>query len=305
MSELNDKERIDAIQNAFIEKLNQVLDFIPGYRGYRRGVENAVGMVQGKPSNYSAADYARDLGYSMVPFYGAYDNYINDQPQDWKTNALEATLMFAPIRGYKFGEPVKGPRRAVAVDEAGKPNLDDLMEWGKAKHEQYYPLQNSALRRDRARQNIEDYDEIINGITETINNKRKQINGYKRIINGTDELPQIKEELARDIPKLEDEITQAIERRNNIDNERMRLIMDRVDGEPFNYTKAMEELGGPWTDLGNPYRADLYLKKKLTNEYGEGPAEQYYNALRYRRFDNDLDLDSKHPFSYSWESLKE
>lgn len=42
MSELNDKERIDAVQNAFIEKLNQVLDFIPGYRGYRKGVENAA-----------------------------------------------------------------------------------------------------------------------------------------------------------------------------------------------------------------------------------------------------------------------
>lgn len=305
MSELNDKERIDAVQNAFIEKLNQVLDFIPGYRGYRKGVENAVGMAQGKPNRYSVGEYIRDLGYSVVPFYGAYDNAISDRPQDWKMNALEATLMFAPIRGYKWGEPVKGPRRTVAVDDAGKPDLDDLMEWGKAKHEQYYPLQNSALSRDRARQNIEDYDKIINGITETIDRKRKQINGYKRIINETDELPQIKEELARDIPKLEDEITQAIERRNNLDNERMRLIMDRVDGEPFNYTKAMEELGGPWTDRGNPYRADLYLKKKLTNEYGEVPAEQYYNALYERQLDAEPDFVSKRPFYHSWESLKE
>lgn len=96
---LSDGERINAVQNAFIEKLNQVLDFIPGYRGYRKGVENVVNMAQGNPSNYSAADYARDLGYSMVPFYGAYDNAINDQPQDWKGNALEAAMIALPLHG--------------------------------------------------------------------------------------------------------------------------------------------------------------------------------------------------------------
>lgn len=96
---LTDSERINAVQNAFIDKLNQVLDFIPGYRGYRKGVENAVNMAYGNPSNYSAADYARDLGYSMAPFYGAYDNAINDQPQDWKANALEAAMIALPLHG--------------------------------------------------------------------------------------------------------------------------------------------------------------------------------------------------------------
>lgn len=95
---LSDGERINAVQNAFIDKLNQILDFIPGYRGYRKGVENVVNMAQGNPSNYSAADYARDLGYSMVPFYGAYDNAINDQPQDWKGNALEAVMLGIPFK---------------------------------------------------------------------------------------------------------------------------------------------------------------------------------------------------------------
>lgn len=102
MSELNNKERIDAVQNAFIEKLNQVLDFIPGYRGYRKGVENAVGMAQGKPNRYSVGEYIKDLGYSVVPFYGAYDNYVNDQPQDWKGNAIEAVLVGLPIKKGRF-----------------------------------------------------------------------------------------------------------------------------------------------------------------------------------------------------------
>lgn len=102
MSELNNKERIDAVQNAFIEKLNQVLDFIPGYRGYRKGVENVVNMAQGKPNRYSVGEYIKDLGYSVVPFYGAYDNYVNDQPQDWKGNAIEAVLVGLPIKKGRF-----------------------------------------------------------------------------------------------------------------------------------------------------------------------------------------------------------
>lgn len=102
MSELNNKERIDAVQNAFIEKLNQVLDFIPGYRGYRKGVENVVNMAQGKSNRYSVGEYIKDLGYSVVPFYGAYDNYVNDQPQDWKGNAIEAVLVGLPIKKGRF-----------------------------------------------------------------------------------------------------------------------------------------------------------------------------------------------------------
>lgn len=113
---LTDGERISKVQQAFMDKLNQVLDFIPGYRGYRRGVENVVGMIQGEPSNYSAADYARDLGYSMVPFYGAYDNYINDQPQDWKSNALEAVLIGLPMKG-KYGKYEVDVPRTKAINE--------------------------------------------------------------------------------------------------------------------------------------------------------------------------------------------
>ena len=98
---LSEGERIAAVQQAFVDKLNQVLDFIPGYRGYRKAVENNINMLQEQPNNYSTSDYARDLGYSIVPFYGAYDNYVNDQPQDWKGNALEAVLIGLPVKGVR------------------------------------------------------------------------------------------------------------------------------------------------------------------------------------------------------------
>lgn len=239
------------------------------------------------------SETAKLVAEETVPFYYNYRN--NGDLSDY---AKEAALMFAPIRGHKYGKPVRDSRRAVAVDEAGRPNIDDLMEWGKAKHDQYYPLQNDALRRDRSRRSVEYYDEAISDINELINHKRKQINGFKNIINNSDELPQIKEELARDIPKLEDDITKAIERRNNIDKERFQLILDRVDGEPFNYSKAMENLGGPWTEYGNPRRANNYLAKKLINEYGEEAARQYYNEMHNRAFGS-----GKYPFYSDWDSL--
>lgn len=99
---LSEGERLNLVQNAILNGVNMLLDMFPGYRGYRRGVENLVNMAQGKPSNYSTADYARDLGYSMVPFYGAYDNAINGRPQDWKGNAIEAVLVGLPIKKGRF-----------------------------------------------------------------------------------------------------------------------------------------------------------------------------------------------------------
>lgn len=242
----------------------------------------------------SASETAKLVAEETVPFYY---NYRNDG--DLSDYAKEAALMFAPTKGHKYGKPVRDSRRAVAVDEAGRPNIDDLMEWGKAKHDQYYPLQNSALKRDRSRKSVEHYDEIISGINENINRKQKEINSYKNIINNSDELPQIKEELARDIPRIEDEITKAIERRNFIDNERLKLILDRIDGEPFNYSNAMENLGGPWTELGNSRRANKYLAKKLINEYGEEAARQYYNEMNNRAYRSY----GKYPFYDEWDSL--
>lgn len=134
MSELNDKERIDAAQNAFIEKLNQVLDFIPGYRGYRKGVENVVGMAQGKPNRYSVGEYIRDLGYSVVPFYGAYDNAISDRPQDWKTNALEAVLIGLPMKG-KYGKYEVDVPKTKAMNEKLLNKANEL----KAQGDYYFP----------------------------------------------------------------------------------------------------------------------------------------------------------------------
>lgn len=241
-----------------------------------------------------ASETAKLVAEETVPFYYNYRN--NGDLSDY---AKEAALMFAPIKGYKSGKPVRDSRRAVAVDEAGRPNIDDLMEWGKAKHDQYYPLQNTAAKRDKYHKKVEDYDAVINGISETINRKQKQINSYKNIINNSDELPQIKEELARNIPKLEDEIIKDIERRNRIDNDRLKLILDRIDGEPFNYSEAMENLGGPWTELGNPHRANHYLVNKLINEYGEEAARQYYNEMQFRAYRSH----GKYPFTESWESL--
>lgn len=120
---LSEGERLSLVQNAFINKLNQVLDMVPGYRGYRRGVENVINMAQGNPSNYSAADYARDLGYSMVPFYGAYDDYINDREQDWTRNAVEAALLGIPVGavGLKaLNGAVKNPKGGFVVNPAYK-----------------------------------------------------------------------------------------------------------------------------------------------------------------------------------------
>lgn len=98
---LSEGERLNLVQNAFLNKLNQVLDFIPGYEAYRKAVENDINMLRGEPSNYSTSDYARDLGYSMVPFYGAYDDYMGDRPQDWQRNAVEAALVGVPVKGKK------------------------------------------------------------------------------------------------------------------------------------------------------------------------------------------------------------
>lgn len=72
------------------ENIQNLLDMFPGYKGYRKGVQNIIGMLKGEPNKYSASDYARDLGYSTVPFYSAYDNYINDRPQDWVDNTIDA-----------------------------------------------------------------------------------------------------------------------------------------------------------------------------------------------------------------------
>lgn len=119
---LTDGERISKVQQAFMDKLNQVLDFIPGYRGYRRGVENVVGMIQGQPNRYSVNDYIKDLGYSMVPFYSAYDNYINDQLQDWKMNAIEAAMLALPIKGNMRGIVGRDGKVRYVADDVVRPD---------------------------------------------------------------------------------------------------------------------------------------------------------------------------------------
>lgn len=136
---LSDSERINAVQNAFIDKLNQVLDFIPGYRGYRKGVENVVNMTQGNPSNYSAADYARDLGYSMVPFYGAYDNAINDQPQDWRGNALEAAMIALPLHGNLRAIVGRDGKTRYVADEIVKADPVKTAEFDRVSRAQTEP----------------------------------------------------------------------------------------------------------------------------------------------------------------------
>ena len=113
---LSEGERMNLVQNAILNKVNTLLDMFPGYRGYRRGIENAIGMAQGQPNRYSAGEYAKDLGYSVVPFYGAYDDYINNRPQDWSRNAVEAALIGLPLNG-PHGVRRTDPKR-VPVDEA-------------------------------------------------------------------------------------------------------------------------------------------------------------------------------------------
>ena len=111
---LSEGERLSLVQNAFLNKLNQVLDFIPGYEAYRKAVENDINMLRGEPSSYSTSDYARDLGYSTVPFYGAYDDYIGDRPQDWQRNAVEAALIGVPVKGKKGRMSSRGRVNATA-----------------------------------------------------------------------------------------------------------------------------------------------------------------------------------------------
>lgn len=142
---LSDGERINAVQNAFIEKLNQVLDFIPGYRGYRKGVENVVNMAQGNPSNYSATDYARDLGYSMVPFYGAYDNAINDQPQDWKGNALEAAMIALPLHGNLRAIVGRDGKTRYVADEIVKADPIKTAEFDRVSRAQTEPYRDRGI----------------------------------------------------------------------------------------------------------------------------------------------------------------
>lgn len=113
---LSDGERLNLVQNAILNKVNMLLDMVPGYRGYRRGVENVIGMAQGQPNRYSVDEYIKDLGYSMVPFYGAYDDAVNGRPQDWKSNLIEAALIGLPLNGPR-GVKRTDPKR-VPIDEA-------------------------------------------------------------------------------------------------------------------------------------------------------------------------------------------
>ena len=112
---LSDGERLNLVQNAILNKVNMLLDMVPGYRGYRRGVENAIGMAQGQPNRYSVNEYVKDLGYSMVPFYGAYDDAVNGRPQDWKSNLLEAALIGLPIPANKFKQVRMNNGRTIKV----------------------------------------------------------------------------------------------------------------------------------------------------------------------------------------------
>lgn len=69
-----------------------------------RILRSALNMVPGYPSlsglmykrGYGPREALMDLQNQIVPFNGAYQDFINDRPQDWNRNAIEAALIFAP-----------------------------------------------------------------------------------------------------------------------------------------------------------------------------------------------------------------
>lgn len=69
-----------------------------------RILQGALNMVPGYPSlnglinkkNYGIRQALYDLQNQVVPFNGAYQDWLNDRPQDWNRNAIEAALIFAP-----------------------------------------------------------------------------------------------------------------------------------------------------------------------------------------------------------------
>lgn len=69
-----------------------------------RILQGALNMVPGYPSlnglinkkNYGIRQALYDLQNQIVPFNGAYQDFINDRPQDWNRNAIEAALVMAP-----------------------------------------------------------------------------------------------------------------------------------------------------------------------------------------------------------------
>lgn len=299
---LTDGERINAVQNAFIEKLNQVLDFIPGYRGYRKGVENVVNMAQGNPSNYSATDYARDLGYSMVPFYSAYDNAINGQPQDWKGNALEAALFFTPIRGRHYGKPVRGPRQEVRVNERGVPNMEDLKAWELDKSTRFSDAYYKAVDEMTPDKKVEWIDQQLQYQRQQMDQKA----GYIDYVSKQVGYPDVKDRI---IEKTRKEMEEINARMIELDGQRTEAVLNTMDEHRLPFVEQLQELGGIESSPNlykdpakqqlqrlredervNQY-IDSYLARKLNQEYGEEAARRYYNELRADQPWKQLDFD--------------
>ena len=158
---LTEGERLNLVQNAILNKVNTLLDMFPGYRGYRRGVEKVLSMAQGGPNRYSASDYARDLGYSIVPFYGAYDNYVNDRPQDWKSNAVEAAFLALPINGNMRGIVGRDGKVRYVADEPIRPDRTKGAEFERLAEAQVEPYKERNIKTgeiDGPYFNTPDYD---------------------------------------------------------------------------------------------------------------------------------------------------
>lgn len=113
MSEMSEKDRISTAYNSFMN----AMDMIPGYRAYRRTVQDLLNRAHGKEGTYNPTEFARDLGYSTVPFYTAYDNWLYDRPQNWQQNMIDAATVAIPTAaaGTKvLNQVVKNPKAGFA-----------------------------------------------------------------------------------------------------------------------------------------------------------------------------------------------
>lgn len=113
MSEMSEKDRISAAYNSFMN----AMDMIPGYRAYRRTVQDLLNRAQGKEGTYNPTEFARDLGYSTVPFYTAYDNWLYDRPQNWQQNMIDAATVAIPTAAAGtrvLNQVVKNPKAGFA-----------------------------------------------------------------------------------------------------------------------------------------------------------------------------------------------
>lgn len=152
--------------NKIARILQGMFNMVPGYPSLN-------GLINKK--GYGPREALADLQNQLVPFNGAYQDFINDRPQDWNRNAIEAALVMAPYM------KVVGKKMASSLgDITGKGGYLTLST--DLKHTTPRTIAQDAGLTGR---NKRDFDEIIKLQNEAINNpnKGKRVEAYNKATN--------------------------------------------------------------------------------------------------------------------------